>query len=69
MQLYQNLLQPISSLPSEMLTTIFSFSCLPSILSMGGEPDHNRTQFHITHVCHQWNNIALNQPQLWSHTN
>jgi hypothetical protein len=69
LRLRRNVLQPISSLPPEMLATIFSFLCLPGIPSLGGEPDRNRTRFRITRVCHQWRDIALNQPQLWSHIN
>jgi hypothetical protein len=46
---------------------IFSFACLPGIPSLGGKPDHNLARIHLSHVCHQWREIALNQPFLWSH--
>ena len=69
LKLRRNALQPISSLPPEIFDAIFSSSCLPGIPSLGGDPDRNRTRRCVTHVCHQWRKIALNQPQLWSHIN
>jgi hypothetical protein len=63
----RNALSPISSLPPEVFATIFSFACLPGIPSLGGKPHHNLTRIHVSHVCHQWREIALNQPLLWSH--
>ena len=65
----QNALQPISSFPPEILAAIFSFLCLPGIPSLGGDRDQNRAQFRLSHVCHRWREIVLNQPQLWSHIN
>ncbi|KAF8257834.1 hypothetical protein EI94DRAFT_1835371 [Lactarius quietus] len=50
-----------------MLSAIFSFACLPGIPSLGGKPDNNLARLHISHVCHQWREIALNQSVLWSH--
>ena len=58
-----------SSLPPEIFATIFSYSCLPCIPSLGRKPSRNRARFRISHVCHQWREIALSQPQLWSHIN
>jgi hypothetical protein len=63
----RNALSPISSLPPEVFAAIFSFACLPGIPSLGGEPDHNLARIHLSHVCHQWREIALNLPLLWSH--
>ncbi|KAF8257832.1 hypothetical protein EI94DRAFT_1756648 [Lactarius quietus] len=63
----RNTLSPISSLPPEVFAAIFSFACLPGIPSLGGTPDNNLTRLHISHVCRQWREIALNQPVLWSH--
>jgi hypothetical protein len=65
----RNTLQPISSLPPEIFATVFSFLCSPGIPSLGGKPDRNLARLHVSHVCHQWREIALNQPQLWSHIN
>ncbi|KAN0132200.1 hypothetical protein V8E53_009966 [Lactarius tabidus] len=62
-------LSPISSLPPEIFAAIFSFLYLPGIPSLGGGPDCNLARLHVSHVCHQWREIALNQPQLWSHIN
>jgi hypothetical protein len=63
----RNALSPISSLPPEVFAAIFSFACLPGIPSLGGKPVHNLAPIHVSHVCHQWREIALNQPLLWSH--
>ena len=57
----RNALAPISSLPPEVFAIIFSFSC------SSGKPDDNLTRIRLSHVCHQWREIALNQPLLWSH--
>jgi hypothetical protein len=59
----------ISTVPPEMFAAIFSFLCLPGIPSLGGTPDRNLARLRVTHVCRQWREIALNQPQLWSHVN
>jgi hypothetical protein len=67
LKLRRNTLSPVSSLPPEIFAAIFSFLCLPGIPSLGGNPDHNIARLHISHVCHQWREIAFNQPQLWSH--
>ena len=82
----RNALAPISSLPAELIATIFSylrlppnippFSSLPtqlveelfpSILSPDGWPgDHPMDWLCATHVCHQWREIALNDPLFWN---
>ena len=69
LKLRRNALQPISSLPPEIFAVIFYSLCLPGIPSLGGNPSRNRARLRISHVCHQWREIALNQPQLWSHIN
>ena len=65
----RNALQPVSSLPPEIFAAIFSSLCIPGIPSLGGKPSQNRVRLRISHVCHQWREIALNQFQLWSHIN
>ena len=67
LKLRRNALQPISYFPPEIFAAIFSFLSLPGIPSLGGTPALNLTRFRISHVCHQWREIALNQPQLWSY--
>ena len=67
LKLRRNALQPISALPPEIFAAIFSSLCLPGIPSLGGKPSRNLTRLHMSHVCHQWREIALNQSQLWSH--
>ena len=63
----RNALSPISALPPEVFAAIFSFACLPGIPSLGGSSVHSLARIHVSHVCHQWREIALNQPLLWSH--
>ena len=60
----RNALAPISSLPPEVFATIFSFVRLPDCIL--AEPDQLAC-IRISHICHQWREIALNQPLLWSH--
>ena len=69
LKLRRNALQPISSIPPEIFVAIFSYLCLPGIPSLGGKPSRNCARLRISHVCHQWREIALNQPRLWSHVN
>jgi hypothetical protein len=65
----RNTLSPVSSLPPEVFAAIFSLLCLPGIPSLGGKPGKNLARLRVSHVCHQWREIALNQPLLWSHVN
>ena len=69
LKLRRNALQPISSFPPEIFTVIFSFLCLPGMPSLLVNLAQNRARLSISHVCHQWREIALNQPLLWSHVN
>lgn len=62
----RNALVPISSLPTEVITTIFSFFHLSTFTS--GKPDP-LAWLRVTHVSHQWREIALNQPLFWNHVN
>ncbi|KAI9453541.1 hypothetical protein BJY52DRAFT_834312 [Lactarius psammicola] len=66
LRLRRNALAPISSLPPEVFATIFSFVRLPDRSILAEEPDHLAC-LRVAHVCHQWREIALNQPLLWSH--
>ena len=66
LKLRRNQLSPISSLPPEVFLAIFS------LLWPGGgrRPDSDNdhlTRLSISHVCHQWREIALDIPLLWSH--
>ena len=61
LRLERNALAPISSLPPEVLTTIFSLLC------SSGKPSNNLQRIRLSHVCHQWREIAINQPLLWNH--
>jgi hypothetical protein len=65
----RNALAPVSSLPIEVTTAIFSFLRVPvasSLLPLGEKPDH-LAWLRVAHVCHHWREIALNQPLFWSH--
>ena len=72
LRLHRNALAPISSLPAEVITTIFSILRIPisssplTPLTPCEKPDH-LPWLRITHVCHHWREIALNQPRFWSH--
>ena len=66
LRLQRNALAAVSSLPAEVFTAIFTFLCLPE----PGEPhspQHHLARLHVSHTCHQWREIALNHPLLWSH--
>jgi hypothetical protein len=67
LKLRRNTLSPISSLPPEVFAAIFSTLCLPGTSSLGGKPDNHLARLTVSHVCHQWREIALNQSLLWSH--
>jgi hypothetical protein len=62
----RNALAPVSSLPTEVITAIFSFLRLPGSSTLGGKPDHLEW-LRVAHVCYQWRDIALNLPLFWSH--
>ena len=55
-------ISPFSSLPTQLVEKLF-----PSILSPDGWPgDHPMDWLCATHVCHQWREIALNDPLFWN---
>ncbi|KAH9051512.1 hypothetical protein EDB87DRAFT_1571518, partial [Lactarius vividus] len=68
----RNALEPISSLPTEVITTIFTLLHIPVTLlsfTLGEQPkcSERLAWLRVAHVCHQWRDIALNHPFLWSH--
>ena len=69
----RNALAPISSLPTEVITAIFFFLRVPGSESRStcprGEKPDRLAWLRVAHVCHQWREIALNQPLFWSHVN
>jgi hypothetical protein len=65
---YRNTLVPISSLPNEVLITIFSFGvALPSFGVL--KSSLRISPFSISHVCHRWRKISLDLTHLWSQIN
>jgi hypothetical protein len=68
----RNALTPISSLPTEIISNIFSILRVPvapsplTLPTLSDKPD-NLPWFRISHVCRHWREIALNQPLFWSH--
>ncbi|KAH9043540.1 hypothetical protein EDB83DRAFT_2677433 [Lactarius deliciosus] len=69
LKLRRNALTPISSLPTEVITTIFSFliPVAPSPFTILGEKPDHLSWLRVARVCHHWREIALNQPLFWSH--
>ena len=65
----RNALAPISRLPPETIATIFTFLSLPGdcVQILAGEEQGDFAWLRVSHVCHRWREIALNQPRLWSH--
>jgi hypothetical protein len=66
----RNALAPISSLPPEVITVIFSESLVPRRVtvsdSITGKKSDPLAWLRVSHVCQQWRNIVLNQPVFWS---
>jgi hypothetical protein len=68
----RNSLAPISSLPTEIISNIFSILRVPvapsplTLPTLSEKPD-NLPWFRISHVCRHWREITLNQPLFWSH--
>ena len=67
----RNALAPVSSLPTEVIATIFSFSRVT--VSASGFTSSKKSDplawLRLAHICHQWREIAFNQPLFWSHVN
>ena len=67
----RNALAPISSLPTEVIDAIFLFA--RATVSASSAAPSKRTDplswLRVSHVCHQWREIALNQPLFWNHVN
>ncbi|KAF8257863.1 hypothetical protein EI94DRAFT_1756479 [Lactarius quietus] len=72
----RNALAPVSSLPTEVIATIFCLlrvpvatsPLIPFTFTPGDKPDH-LPWLRIAHVCQHWREITLNQPLFWSHLN
>ncbi|KAH9170564.1 hypothetical protein EDB89DRAFT_2230573 [Lactarius sanguifluus] len=73
LRLRRNTLAPVSSLPTEVIATIFFFlRSRVTSESSASEPDERPDDLawlRVTHVCHQWREIALNQPLFWDYVN
>jgi len=64
----RNTLAPISRLPPETIAIIFSFLSLPReyMRLLTGDKQDILAWLRVSHVCHRWREIALNQPRFWS---
>ncbi|KAF8492733.1 hypothetical protein F5888DRAFT_1726917 [Russula emetica] len=69
LKLRRNALAPISRLPPETIAIIFSFLSLPReyVRLLTGDKQNILAWLRVSHVCHRWREIALNQPRFWSH--
>ena len=66
----RNALAPVSSLPTEVLITIFTLLHGPvasSPLTRLKEKPKHLPWIRVTHVCHHWREITLHQPLFWRH--
>ena len=68
----RNALAPISSLPTEVIAAIFSFlrvHVTPVVFSLDEKPNRldHLAWLQVTHVCHQWREIAISDPLFWSY--
>jgi hypothetical protein len=68
LKLRRNALAPISRLPPETIAIIFSFLSLPReyLRLLAGDKQEYLAWLRVSHVCHRWREIALNQPRFWS---
>ena len=68
LKLRRNALAPISRLPPETIAIVFSFLSLPReyVRLFSGDKQDNLSWLRVSHVCHRWREIALNQPRFWS---
>jgi hypothetical protein len=60
-------LVPISRLPTEILSIIFSLLHSFEVLDLESSPPSPFSP--VSHVCHRWREISLDLPYLWSHIN
>jgi hypothetical protein len=67
MKVHRNTLVPISRLSAEILSIIFSL--LPSFEVLDLESSPPTLLSPVSHVCHRWREISLNQPFLWNNIN
>jgi hypothetical protein len=67
----RNALAPVSSLPTEVINAIFFFARVTVSNSSAppGKKSDTLAWLRVSHVCHQWREIALNQPLFWNHVN
>jgi hypothetical protein len=65
----RNTLAPISSLPTEVITVVFLLLRIPCSSSPYTISKNSNclTWLRVAHICHQWREIALNQPLFWNH--
>jgi hypothetical protein len=64
-QKHRALIAPIKRLPPDILTTVF-LACLPAVELAEASLTRNHPAVVISHVCHQWRQLTLDTPLLWS---
>ncbi|KAJ6515239.1 hypothetical protein C8R45DRAFT_955729 [Mycena sanguinolenta] len=57
---------PILTLPNEIMSEIFLFSSLPSIIGGESTPNPRYAPMLLLHVCRAWRVIAIATPRLWA---
>ncbi|KAJ7726497.1 hypothetical protein B0H16DRAFT_1592421 [Mycena metata] len=64
----RHLVAPIRSLPAELLAEIFSLTIRDKELLFSSHRHHFQDAYRVSHVCSEWQQIALCTPQLWTGT-
>ncbi|KXN90791.1 hypothetical protein AN958_03445 [Leucoagaricus sp. SymC.cos] len=62
LEIYREILAPISHVPYEILQQIFRHTVPPGFVT----PSVNRAPLLLTMVCRKWRSITLSTPSLWS---
>ncbi|KAF7335279.1 F-box domain-containing protein [Mycena sanguinolenta] len=57
---------PVLTLPNEIMSEIFVYSSVPSILGRASTPNPRYAPMLLLHVCSAWRAIALATPALWT---
>ncbi|KAJ7726494.1 hypothetical protein B0H16DRAFT_265148 [Mycena metata] len=64
----RHLVAPIRSLPVELLAEIFSLTIRDKEKLLSSHLRHFQDAYRVSHICSEWQQIALCTPQLWTGT-